>query len=76
MVLWAAALVPVSLLPVFLDLAGPIYLFGALALGLALVAISVGFLRSHSGAAARRLLLASVVYLPAVLVMLVVDRLT
>ena len=75
MVLWAAALVPVSLLPAILGLAGLTYLFGALLLGLALVATSLGFLRRHSSAAARRLLLASVVYLPAVLVILVVDRL-
>ncbi len=75
MVLWAATLVPVSLLPAFLGLAGATYLVGALLLGLALLTTSVGFLRRHSGAAARRLLLASVVYLPAVLVILVVDRL-
>lgn len=75
MVLWAAALVPVSLLPVVLGLAGPAYMVGALLLGLALLAVSVGFLRRHSGAAARRLLLASVMYLPAVLVTLVIDRL-
>ena len=75
MVLWAATLVPVSMLPALLGLAGPTYLFAALVLGLGLFAVSVGFLRRHSGAAARRLLLASVVYLPAILVMLVVDRL-
>ena len=75
MVLWAASLVPVSLLPALLGLAGATYLYGALLLGLALVTVALGFLRRHSGAAARRLLLASVVYLPAVLVILVVDRL-
>ena len=75
MVLWAAALVPVSLLPAALGLAGVTYLFGALLLGLALLLTSLGFLRRHSSAAARRMLLASVVYLPAVLVILVVDRL-
>ncbi|MFQ5350362.1 MAG: heme o synthase [Thermoanaerobaculia bacterium] len=75
MVLWAAALVPVSLLPALLGLAGAAYLLAALLLGLALLTVSMGFLRRHSGVAARRLLLASVVYLPAVLVMLVVDRL-
>jgi protoheme IX farnesyltransferase len=75
MVLWAVTLVPVSLLPAVLGLAGATYLFGALLLGLALVAVSLGFLRRHSSAAARRLLLASVVYLPAVLVILVLDRL-
>ena len=75
MVLWAAALVPVSLLPAALGLAGLTYLFGALLLGLALLVVSLGFLRRHSTTAARRLLLASVVYLPAVLVILVIDRL-
>lgn len=75
MVLWAATLVPVSLLPALLGLAGATYLFGALLLGLALLAVSMGFWRRHSGAAARRLLLASVIYLPAVLVILVIDRL-
>jgi protoheme IX farnesyltransferase len=73
--LWAVRVVPVSLLPAVLGLAGATYLFGALLLGLALVAVSLGFLRRHSSAAARRLLLASVVYLPAVLVILVLDRL-
>jgi protoheme IX farnesyltransferase len=75
MVLWAAALVPVSLLPSLLGLAGGTYLIGALTLGLALLATCVAFLRHHSSRAARRLLLASVVYLPAVLAILVADRL-
>lgn len=75
MVLWAATLVPVSLLPALLGLAGVTYLIGALLLGLALLTTSLGFLRRHSGAAARRLLLASVLYLPTVLAILVVDRL-
>ena len=75
MVLWVATLVPVSLGPVLLGLAGAAYLFGALVLGLALLAVSLGFVRRHSGAAARRMLLATVVYLPAVLVILVIDRL-
>lgn len=75
MVLWAAALVPVSLLPVLLGLAGVTYLIGALLLGLALLAACLGFQRRHSSRAARRLLLASVMYLPAVLVILIFDRL-
>ena len=75
MVLWAAALVPVSLLPALLGLAGVTYLYGALLLGLSLLVVSLGFLRRHSGAAARRLLLASVIYLPSVLIILLLDRL-
>lgn len=74
MILWCAALVPVSLLPAALGLAGEVYFLGALGLGLAFLACTFGFARSHSIAAARRLLLASVVYLPAVLTVLVLDR--
>ncbi len=74
MVLWAAALIPISLLPSILGLAGGVYFAGALALGLGLLAACLAFLRSHSGRAARRLLLTSVVYLPAVLAIMVVDR--
>jgi protoheme IX farnesyltransferase len=74
MVLWASALIPVSLLPSVLGLAGATYLAGALLLGSALLATCLGFRRRHSSRAARLLLLTSVVYLPAVLVILVVDR--
>ena len=67
-------LLPVSLMPAFLGMAGPIYLFGCIALGLAFAyyAVSAAFSRSFRGA--RRLLLASVVYLPLVLALMVVDK--
>ena len=67
-------LLPVSLMPAFLGMAGPIYLFGCMALGLAFAyyAVSAAFSRSFRGA--RRLLLASVVYLPLVLALMVVDK--
>ncbi len=74
MLLWAAALVPVSLLPSALGLTGATYFVGALVLGLGLLAACLGFSLSHSSHAARRLLLASVVYLPAVLAIMVLDR--
>ena len=75
MVLWCAALVPVSLLPAALGLAGGVYFAGALALGVGYLAASLPFARSHSTPAARRLLLASVTYLPLLFVAMVVDRL-
>ena len=46
----------------------------ALALGAALVALSVRFARERSTTAARRLFLASIVYLPLLWGALVVDR--
>lgn len=74
-VLWAAALVPVSLLPTALNLAGLPYLLLALALGLWYLAASWGFAQARDEGAARRLLLVSVTYLPAILVALLLDRL-
>ncbi len=72
-ILYASTLVPVSLLPVALGLGGATYFLGALALGLLFLAVSVAFSLSFSRLAARRLLLASVVYLPALLAVMIVD---
>lgn len=72
--LYCAALVPVSLVPTFLGLTGAVYFFGALALGLAFLAAGLAMAISRGKGAARRVLLASVTYLPLLLVLLVVDR--
>ena len=69
--LFAAALVAVSLLPARVGLAGTPYLVGAAALGLALLGWSAEMVRHPSPAHARRLFLASVLYLPALLLLLV-----
>ena len=74
-VLYSAALVPVSLLPSVLGLSGTAYFVGALVLGLLFLGVSVAFSLSFSTRSARRLVLASVLYLPAVLVVMVVDSL-
>jgi len=74
MILWATALVPVSLVPAALGLAGGAYFAGAFLLGLGYLAACVLFARDSSHLAARRLLLASVFYLPAILGILLVDR--
>ncbi|MBX3412669.1 MAG: heme o synthase [Pirellulales bacterium] len=66
----ALALVPVSVLPFVLQLAGPIYLSVAVALGAAYAAASLRFARTLDRASARRLLRVSLVYLPALLVLL------
>ena len=73
--LWTVALLPVSLAPAAVGLAGPLFLAGALALGALFLAVAVAFARAPRVASARRLLLTSVAYLPAVLAVLVVDHL-
>jgi heme o synthase len=72
--LYAFALVPVTLLPAVWGGAGVAYLCGALLLGALLSAAAVPLARTGSLPAARRLLLASVVYLPALLGLMALDR--
>jgi protoheme IX farnesyltransferase len=74
-VLYGAALVPVSLLPSLLGLTGRIYFGGALALGVAYLGFCLAFAGRRSTGGARRLMLASLLYLPAVLVVMLLDRL-
>ena len=73
---YAFALALVSLAPSFVGLTGRLYLFGALALGLGLVAFSASVLRRRSDRDARRLFFASVIYLPLLLVLMVVNKLS
>jgi protoheme IX farnesyltransferase len=74
-VLWAAALVPLGLVPSALGLTGLVYALGAFVLGAVYFWASVVFARHPSAPTARRLLLTSVLYLPALLVVMLADRL-
>lgn len=73
--LYCAALVPVSLLPAAIGLAGGVYFFGALAAGAWFFATSAAFALDRSAGSAKRLMLVSVFYLPVVLTALAADRL-
>jgi protoheme IX farnesyltransferase len=72
---YAAALWPVSLMPAAVGLAGVPYSAVATLLGGAFIALSATFARERSTASARRLFLASILYLPLLLGALVADRL-
>jgi len=67
-------LLPVSLIPTWLGLAGSIYLFGALILGAWFLYASVRAALSRSKPQARRLLQASVLYLPLLFALMVLNR--
>jgi protoheme IX farnesyltransferase len=71
---YALALIPVSLLPSLLHLTGPIYFGGALLLGLGFAGAGIyaGSLRTNT--AAKRLLFASIIYLPVLLALMVLDK--
>jgi protoheme IX farnesyltransferase len=71
---YASALVPVSLTPSIVGLAGPAYFVIALLLGLAFLYISLRFAMRRTRRDARLLFIASITYLPLVLIALVLDR--
>jgi len=73
-VLWAVALIPVSLLPTLLGLTGGVYFAGTLLAGLLFLASTFVFASERSHQAARRVLLVSVLYLPTILGVMLVDR--
>lgn len=73
--LYAAALWPVSLMPVGVGLAGPAYAGVATVLGLLFIGLSFRFAQERSHAHARRLFLFSITYLPLLWAALVIDRL-
>jgi protoheme IX farnesyltransferase len=72
--LWAATLVPVTLLPTVLHLSSGTYAVGAFALGLALLAIAAAFARRRTHANARMLFLASIAYLPLLWILMAIGR--
>ncbi len=68
------ALLAVGLVPTLIGFTGEIYFFSALALGIMFLWYGVGLARSCSREAARRLLFASLVYLPVLLMVMAFDK--
>jgi protoheme IX farnesyltransferase len=73
-VLWTLLLVPVSLAPAALGISGAIYFFGALVLGALFLWSSIAAAITLSSRNARRVLLASVLYLPVLFVLMVINQ--
>jgi heme o synthase len=69
-----AALLAVSLLPTLLGLAGAVYFVVAFVLGVGLLVSGVRLAMESSLIGARRLLYASLIYLPVLLLMMALDR--
>ncbi len=72
-VVYTLMLLPVSLLPAVMGLSGKIYFVGAIVLGLLFLYSSLRAAFSMSRQNARRLLLASVLYLPLLFIVMVLD---
>lgn len=73
-VVYTVMLLPVSLLPAVLGMSGKIYFVGAIVLGLLFLYSSLRAAFSRSRQQARRLLLASVLYLPLLFILMVLDK--
>jgi heme o synthase len=72
--LYLCALILVTLLPSAIGLAGFAYLIGALALGLIFLASGLYFARMRDRMSALRLFIISVCYLPALMALLAIDK--
>lgn len=73
-VIYTVLLLPVSAVPFLLGMSGKVYLVGAIVLGLLFLYSSIRAALSKSRQEARRLLLASVIYLPLLFILMVVNR--
>jgi len=71
---YAAALIPVSLLPTVVGLAGRAYFVGAIVLGVFSLALAVRFAQQRTPERARQLFYASLVYLPVLWVLMLANR--
>jgi protoheme IX farnesyltransferase len=74
MVIYASTLIPVSLFPTVLGMSGRIYMIGALLLGGWFLYSGVRVLFQRTILNARKVLLVSVIYLPAMWVLMILDH--
>ena len=72
--LFTALLIPISMLPTLLGMAGQIYLIGAITLGLGFLLLTTGMLRKPTEKVAWRIFTGSIVYLPLLLLLMVADK--
>jgi protoheme IX farnesyltransferase len=73
-VCYTLGLLPVSLSPFVFQMAGPIYLIGALVLGLTFLWYAILFARQLTVPRARQLFYVSILYLPLLLTVMVLDK--
>ncbi len=71
---YTIALLPISLTPAAVALSGGLYVIGASAAGIAFLFLAVRFALRHSADRARALFLGSLIYLPVLWSLLVVER--
>jgi protoheme IX farnesyltransferase len=72
--LYSLALIPISLMPKFFAMAGDVYMYGALVLGILFLYAGLKIRTERTRQQARRVLLASVIYLPVLYSLMLLDR--
>ncbi len=73
-VIYALALLPVSLAPTLVGMTGPVYFAGALVLTLLFIGLALRFAGTRSILDARRLFFGSIIYLPLLWMLMIADR--
>lgn len=73
-VIFTILLLPISVAPFFIGLAGWVYLIGASLLGIWFLSASIGAARAKTNEKARKLLLVSVIYLPLIFLLMVFNK--
>jgi heme o synthase len=73
-VLYAAALLPLSLVPTLLHMAGRTYFAGALGLTVLFLWLAIRFARTRAVPDARRLFVGSIIYLPLLWILMIAGR--
>src|SRR4029077_4366830 len=72
--LYSSALIPISLIPKFLSMAGNLYLVGAIAVGIVFLYMGLRVHAQRPRQCPRGVLLASVVYLPVLYGLMLIDH--
>lgn len=73
---YSFSLVTVGMLPTLIGLAGPVYLVASLLLGLGMLSAAIRLARSSALADARRLMFASLIYLPCLFMVMAADKIS
>jgi protoheme IX farnesyltransferase len=74
MVIYSLGLLPISLMPVPLRIAGTMYFTAAVLLGLAFLSFAVSCATTREQRDARKLFFASIIYLPVLLAIMMIDK--
>lgn len=72
--LYTVALLPITLIPSFVGMAGKVYFFGALVISLWFMKLVYKFFKERNAQQARKVLLGSLLYLPMIFLLMILDR--